>query len=53
MTSWYELENEEDEKEAKLEKPPKNDGDALTSLEALPICNDWRQIISLPKEMRQ
>jgi len=53
MTSCYELENEEDEKEAKLEKPPKNDGEALTSLEALPICDDWRQIFNLPKEIRQ
>jgi len=53
MTSCYELENEEDEKEAKLEKPPKNDGEALTSLEALPVCDDWRQIFSLPKEIRQ
>jgi len=53
MTSCYELENEEDGKEAKLEKPPKNDGEALTSLEALPIYDDWRQIFSLPKEMRE
>ena len=53
MTSCYELENEGDEEEAKLKKSPKNDGEALPSLEALPICDDWRQIFSLPKEIRQ
>ena len=53
MTSCYELEDEEDENEAKLEKPAKNDGEVLTILETLPTCDDWRQIFSLPKEIRQ
>ena len=53
MTSCYELENDENEKEAKLEKPPKNDGEALISLETLPICGEWRKIFSLPKEICQ
>jgi len=53
MTSCYGPEHDEDEEEAKLEKPPKNDGEVLASLEALLTCDDWRQIFSLPKEMRQ
>jgi len=53
MTSWYELEGKEDEKEEKLEKSPKDDDKTLTILETLLICKNRRQTFNLPEEMRQ
>jgi len=53
MTSCYELEDKEDEKEEKLVEPPKDDDKTPAISETLPICRDWGQIFNLPKEARQ
>jgi len=50
-TSCYEMEDEEEGDEEKLEKPSKSEDKTLTVLEALPTCIDWRQILNLPEEV--
>ena len=43
MTSCYEMEDEEEGDENKLEKSSENEVRALTIPEALPACMGWRQ----------
>ena len=52
MTSCYEIEDEEEGDEDKLEKSSENEERALTIPKALPACMDWKQIFSLPEEIR-
>jgi len=53
MTSCYEMEDEEEGDEDELEKSSENEVRALTILEALRACMDWRQILNLSEEVRQ
>jgi len=53
MTSWYEMEDEENRDKEKQEKSLENINKTLTVLEALPTCMDWRQIFNLPGEICQ
>jgi len=53
MTSCYEMEDEEEGDENKLEKSSENEVRALTIPEALPACMGWRQILNLLEEVRQ
>jgi len=53
MIFCYEMEDEEESDEGKLEKPSENEERALTTPEALPTCMDWRQILDLSEEVRQ
>ena len=48
MTSYSELEEEEDEGSDRLEKSPKVADKTLTTLEALPSRTDWRKIFVCP-----
>ena len=53
MTSCYEMEEDGEEDEEKVEKPSKSKEKTLTVLEALSTCINWRQILNLPKEVCQ
>jgi len=53
MISCYEMEDEKERNEEKLEKPSESKEKTLTILEALPTYTDWRQIFNLPEEIRQ
>ena len=51
MTSCYEMEDEEERDEEKLEKPLESEEKALTILKALSACTNWRQIFNLLEDI--
>jgi len=53
MTSCYEMKDEEEGDENKLEKSLENKVRALTIPEAFLACMDWRQILNLSEEVHQ
>jgi len=52
MTSWYEMEDEEEGDEDQLEESSEYKKRVLTISEALPACMDWRQFLNLSEEVR-
>jgi len=53
MISCYEMADEKERNEEKLEKASESKEKTLTILEALPTYTDWRQIFNLPEEIHQ